>query len=68
MQPGPANHTAPGQLADLRKQFPGFRIWREMTGERSRYVARSAWPGLNPHTVVTNDLGELRTVLSGGLQ
>jgi hypothetical protein len=64
MQPGPANHTAPGQLADLRKQFPGFRIWREMTGERSRYLARSA----RPHTVVTGDLGELRTALSGGLQ
>ena len=68
MPPGPANHIAPGQLADLRKQFPGFRIWREMTGERSRYVARSARPGLNPHTVVTGDLGELRTALSGGLR
>jgi hypothetical protein len=68
MQPGPATHTAPGQLADLQKQFPGFRIWREMTGDRSRYVARSARPGLNPHTVVTDDLGELCTALNGGLQ
>ena len=31
--------------------------------DRVRYVARSLHPGLNPHTVVTDDVGELRAAL-----
>jgi len=58
-----ANDDGPGELAGLRKEFRGFRIWREITGDRVRYVARSQFPGLNPHTVVTADAAELRAAL-----
>jgi hypothetical protein len=51
------------ELACLREQFPGFRIWREDTWGRPRFIARSEQAGLHPHTVVTDDLGELRTAL-----
>ncbi len=51
------------ELAALQADFPGFRIWREAVADRARYVARSQRPGLNPHTVVTADLSELRTAL-----
>jgi hypothetical protein len=50
-------------LAVLRSEFPGYRIWRELTPGRVRYVARSLRAGLNPHTVVTADISELRDVL-----
>jgi hypothetical protein len=51
------------KLAGLCREFPGFRIWREITGDRTRYIARSLHTGTSPHTVVTDDLGELRDVL-----
>ena len=47
-------------LAAVEEQFPCFRIWREETCDRARYVSRSLHPGLNPHTVMTDALGELR--------
>jgi SAM-dependent methyltransferase len=50
-------------LAVLRADFPAYKIWREHIPGRVRYVARSLRPGLNPHTVVTSDLGELREAL-----
>lgn len=50
-------------LTVLRDEFPAYWIWREVTPGRSRYVARSRHQGLNPHTVVTPDLGELRDAL-----
>jgi hypothetical protein len=50
-------------LTALRADFPCFRIWREETYDRARYIARSLHPGLNPHTVVTDDAGELRAAL-----
>jgi O-methyltransferase involved in polyketide biosynthesis len=55
-------------LDALREELPGFRIWREDNFGRVRYVARSQCTGLNPHTVVTADLGELRPALSGDLE
>jgi hypothetical protein len=51
-------------MTSLREQFPGFRIWREITGDRTRYIARSLHPGLAPHTVVTADPEELATILA----
>ncbi len=51
------------ELAVLREEFPAFRIWREDTPARARYVARSRYWGLNPHTVIAADLGELRDAL-----
>lgn len=53
----------PDPLPALCAEFPGFRIWREITGDRTRYVARSLRHGTSPHTVVTDDLAELTDVL-----
>ena len=50
-------------LAVLEEQFPCFRIWREETCDRALYVARSLHLEMNPHTVVTDDIGELGTAL-----
>jgi len=53
-------------LTGLQADFPAFLIWREEFPGRPRYVARSRYLGLNPHTVVTTDLRELRDVLPPG--
>ena len=50
-------------LTVLRADFPAYKIWQEHTPGRARYVARSLRDGLNPHTVVTSDLAELRNAL-----
>ena len=50
-------------LAVLQAEFPAFRIWQEEFPGRTRYVARSRLRGVNPHTVITADIGELREVL-----
>lgn len=59
-QAGPAPHDT---LKAIRRDFPHFRIWREITGDRTRYIARRQQPVPGPHTVVTADLGELRSAL-----
>jgi hypothetical protein len=67
MQPRSGGEAAPAshdQLAALRKDFPQFRIWREITYDRTRYIARSLLPGTRPHTLVTPDPGELCAELS----
>jgi hypothetical protein len=51
------------ELAALQADFPQFEIWPEATLGRLRYVSISTRLDLNPHTVVTADLTELRTVL-----
>jgi len=51
------------ELTALRERFQSFRIWQEVTGDRTRYVARRLDVGAGPHTVVTADLAELRAVL-----
>jgi hypothetical protein len=53
-------------LTVLRDEFPAYWIWREETPGRCRYVARSKHQGLNPHTVVTPYLRELRDALQPG--
>lgn len=53
----------PDPLPALCAEFPDFRIWREVTGDRTQYIARSLRPGIGPHTVVTADLDEMRDVL-----
>jgi hypothetical protein len=62
-QPASTHDAGPAELGALREQFPGFRIWREISGGRCRYVARSQRQGLSPHTVVTADIGELWAAL-----
>jgi hypothetical protein len=74
MERAPGNTTSARPLASkadatlsvLRADFPQFRIWRETTGNRTRYIARSLHRGARPHTVVTADLAELRAELSAG--
>jgi O-methyltransferase involved in polyketide biosynthesis len=48
----------------LRSEFPTHKIWRDETPGRVRYVARSRYQGLGPHTVVTPNLAELRAALA----
>jgi S-adenosyl methyltransferase len=55
-------------LSVLQAEFPGFRIWQEqMSQGRTRYVACSRRQGVNPHTVITADIGELREALQPGM-
>jgi O-methyltransferase involved in polyketide biosynthesis len=54
------------ELTVLRDEFPEYRIWREETPGRSRYVARSRYQGASPHTVVTGQVTELRDALELG--
>jgi hypothetical protein len=62
MNPAPP----PGcDLADLQEEFPGYRIFTEVTGERVRLVAVRRQHGTGPHTVITADVAELRAVLTG---
>jgi len=64
--PVPASPPQSDDLPILRQQFPGFEIWREATGDRTRYVARRRHTWLSPHTVVTADPDELRATLHQG--
>jgi len=57
--------TGQRKLAELQEDFPGFRIWREVSGERVRLVAVRRRRGTSPHTVVTAEAAELRAVLAG---
>ena len=52
-------------LLELQKEFPGFVIWREITGDRARYVAKRTRSDLSPHTAICTTMAELRAVLSG---
>jgi len=56
------------ELAELQEDFPGFRIWREVTGERVRLVAVRRRHGTSPHTVVTAEAAVLRAALAGQRQ
>ena len=61
--PAREGDAASHDLIMLKAEFPAFQIWREDLPGRARYVARSLHAGLNPHTVVTSDLAELRDAL-----
>jgi O-methyltransferase involved in polyketide biosynthesis len=55
--------AAPDPLLALQHEFPRYRICQEATCGRVRYVARSLEHGLRPHTVITDDLEEMRAAL-----
>jgi len=57
-------------LLELQKEFPGFAIWREITGDRTRYVAKRIRSDVSPHTAICATMAELRAVLAdpGGAQ
>ena len=56
-----------GVLAALQADFPQFQIWPEVTLDRLRYISVSTRLDLNPHTVITGDLAELRVILQSAL-
>jgi hypothetical protein len=56
-----------GVLAALQADFPQFQIWPEVTLNRLRYISVSTSLDLNPHTVVTDSLAEMRAVLQSAL-
>lgn len=60
--------VSPGDVVSLQEEFPGFRIWREVTGDHARVVAVRRNLGTKPHTVVTADVAELRATLNGSIQ
>jgi hypothetical protein len=68
MQPlTPADRSAQddaARLDQLRTDFPDFDIAREIIRDRLRYVSRRRRPGVQPHTVATADLEELREALT----
>jgi hypothetical protein len=66
MEPASLDDARPGDLASLEADFPHYRFWRESGRNRTRYVARTRFGGIHPHTVVTSDLAELRAALGDG--
>jgi hypothetical protein len=56
--------TSSALLGVLRDDFPAFRIWREIIGDRIQYVARCRDPDTHPHTVITGDPARLRSALA----
>jgi hypothetical protein len=64
-QPGTYPTPDDETLTTMQRDFPGHRIWREITPRRIVYVARACHPGARPHTVVTPDLPELLAALTG---
>jgi hypothetical protein len=59
-----STETETAALAALRSEFPHFRIWREVTGTRLRYIARRLDQSAGLHTVVTDNLHEMGEALS----
>jgi hypothetical protein len=51
-------------LADLRRDFPAFRISHEITGDRIHYIARRRDPATHPHTVVAQEPAAIRSALA----
>jgi len=59
--------TVAADLARLHAEFPGYRIWHEISPGHARLVAVRRYHGTSPHTVVTADPGELRAALAASL-
>jgi len=56
------------ELALVAAGFPAVRLWRETTGDGTRYVARALSLHTHPHAVVTGSLPELTAALTAGQQ
>jgi hypothetical protein len=63
-----AGTADPDDLALTAAGFPAFRLWRETTGDGTRYIARARSLTTRPHTVVTGSLGELAAALAAGTE
>ena len=51
------------ELKRLRADFPAYSIGVVTTWDRIRYLGQRRQPGPGPHTVLTDDLAELRDAL-----
>ena len=59
--PSEAEHA---ELAQLRERFRSHHIFCDASrGRGIRYMARGAVSGVRPHTIITDDLAELREEL-----
>ena len=56
------------ELQQLREDFPRYAIGVVTAYDRMRYLGQRRQPGPGPHTVLTDDLAELRDALSAGHQ
>jgi hypothetical protein len=65
VRPVSVNGARPDDLASVAADFPHYQFSRESVRNRTRYVARTRHDGINPHTLVTGDLAELRAALPG---
>ena len=63
---GSAGSPDHDELALLASEFPAFRFWRQTFHDRTLYIAQGTSLSTRPHTVVTDDLGELRAALTAG--
>jgi hypothetical protein len=54
------------ELARLAAEYPAFRFWCQTFSDRTLYTAQSTSLGTRPHTVVTDNLAELRAALAAG--
>ena len=63
---GSAGSRDHDELTLLAAEFPAFRFWCQTFSDRTLYTAQSTSLGTRPHTVVTDDLGELRAALALG--
>jgi O-methyltransferase involved in polyketide biosynthesis len=61
--PASAVREPADELPSLQAAFPCYRICREDICGRVRYSACRQQPGLHPHTVITDDLAEMRAAL-----
>lgn len=61
-----ARRTDP-ELTSLQAEYPGHWIGREtVVGRGVRYLARACQQDAHPHTVLTDDLSELKAALEAG--
>jgi hypothetical protein len=61
---GTDQRTDEDPVRGVQRDFPHYRIWREMAGAREpRYVAQARSLGARLHIVMTPDLSELRNAL-----
>jgi hypothetical protein len=56
------------ELALVAAGFPAFCFWRENTYHGTRYAARARSLTAHPHTVITDNLAELRATLTTSQQ
>lgn len=65
-EPGPGQAEL-AELACLQERFRTHHIFRHVEiGRGLRFIARQAATGAHPHTIITEDLTELRDELEKG--